>query len=80
MNKLNIDDLRATVKTLTGKNIEPINHKSSRVWLENGVVYFEGKITGAMHPKSFLDLYGADVLRGLDKDVSDEQLEKFISE
>lgn len=48
--------------------------------LIDGIIYLHSdKINGMMNPTTFVQLYGKDVIRKIKRDISEEQLEKFLS-
>lgn len=43
--------------------------------LRDGIIYFSG---GCVHPKSFIDICGAEAFMELDSDIPKEQLQAFV--
>jgi len=75
---MKLEDLRAAVKMLRGPSIQPKNGKwygVSKPELRDGIVWMG---MCALHPMTFLNIFGEDYFRKIDKDCSEELIEKFI--
>lgn len=75
-----IEDIRAAVKSLRGRSVLPNKDGNfigySLPELRDGIVWFG--FGAAMHPASFLDMFGVRKFRALKRDVPKEKIERFI--
>lgn len=78
LSKLSVEDIRKMVSLLRDRPVKPLTILfRGEIRLEDGIIFIGD--FGAMHPAAFLEIFGADALRELPRDVSLDQLEEFIT-
>jgi hypothetical protein len=78
--KLSVKTIREAVASLRGKSVLPNKDGNFLAYMQepklrDGIVWIGA---GALHPATFLDIFGADKFREIKRDVSKARLEKFI--
>lgn len=75
-----IADIRAAMRQLRSTQVMPDKngnyHAYSLPQLKDGIIWFG--CVAAMHPASFLDMFGVRRFRALKRDVSKAKIEAFI--
>lgn len=76
---ITIDDIRAAVKSLRGRRVLPKQGSFYGITrppeIRDGIVWIG---ICAIHPFSFLDVFGVRKFRSIKRDVSKEKIEKCI--
>lgn len=78
--KLTLADLRKMKELLVGRQIRPVCGRyigRSEPMLRNGIVWIG---FAALHPATFLDIFGAGLFRKIKRDVSLKQINGLIKQ